>query len=58
MKKTIGDFLKKLDEIDQAIDLVSRNMPTNEYTSFGPREEVVVLLEEYAEMIKNIKIDI
>lgn len=58
MKMTIRDVMTKLEDIDYAIKQAEEHMPTNAYTSAGPREAVIDLLEEYAEMIRNTKVDI
>lgn len=60
MKMTIRDVISKLHDIDRAVELVESQMPDDKpaYVNERPKDAVIDLLEEYAEMIRNIKIDI
>lgn len=60
MKMTIREVMNKLNDIDRAVKYVDTHMVDEKtpYTGESPKDEIMDLLEEYAESIKNTKVDI
>lgn len=60
MKMTIREIINKLNDIERAVKYVNTHIMSEKtpYTDEDPKEEVIDLLEEYAETIKNTKVDI
>lgn len=60
MKMTIREVMNKLKDIDNAVKYVDTHLMDEKtpYTGESRKEEVMDLLEEYAEMIKDTKVDI
>lgn len=55
MKMTVGEIVRKLDEIDVAVETVQTKIDHDCYDSL---EDVVELLAEYRSMIRAIVVDI
>lgn len=60
MKMTIREVMSKLRDIERAAETVEKCMPDEKmpYVDVSPKDEVIDLLLEYAESIKNAKVDI
>ena len=57
MKMTIGEVIDKLRDIETAIDVIHQQIKT-EFLGQEPLSDAIDLLEEYAEIIRNTKVDI
>ena len=60
MKMTIREVMDKLRDISNAVQMVDKLMPDDRaaYIDISPKDQVMDLLEEYANMIKDTKVDI
>lgn len=60
MKMTIREVMDKLKDIDRAVKYVDTHLVDEKtpYTGESPKDEVMDLLGEYADSIKNAKVDI
>lgn len=57
MKMTIGEVIDKLRDIETAIDAIHQQIKT-EFLGQEPLSDAIDLLEEYAEVIRDTKVDI
>lgn len=57
MKMTIQEVINKLDDIGRAIDAIHLEIKT-EFLGQEPLSDAIDLLEEYANIIRNTKVDI
>ena len=58
MKMTIREILDKLDDIGRAIDAVEREIDKDAFRGQEPLSDAIELLQEYADVIKNTKVEI
>lgn len=58
MKMTIQEVLNKLDDIGRVIEAVEKKIGTDGFRGQEPLSDAVELLEEYANIIRNTKVDI
>ena len=58
MKLTIREVMNKLRDIEEAIKIVHEKLPDEKGAYIDDKDLVIDLLEEYAESIKNTKVDI
>ena len=60
MKMTIREVMNKLSDIEHAVKMVDTHMKDEKvpYTGESYKDQVMDLLEEYADSIKNTKVDI
>lgn len=55
---SIRDLLKKIDDINRAIETIDRKIDPNTFRGQEPLQDAIDLLEEYREYLLDTKINI